>query len=99
MVQQFLQRSFGSRRAGFLALLAVLLVAGAPVLEAAHDHDLGASYADCLYCKQTSDLPIATSPGVPEVAVSRIHAAARIDAPAAQDPRANYTPRGPPTLS
>jgi hypothetical protein len=99
MVHQLLQRSFGSRQAGFLALLAVLLLASTPALEAAHDHDVGASYADCLYCKQAADLPIAAAPVVPAVAVRIADVDLPADAPALQAPCANYAPRGPPTLS
>jgi hypothetical protein len=99
MIQQLLQRSFRSRQAGLLALLAVLLLAGTPVLEAVHDHDAGTSYTDCLYCKQATDLPIVTSPGEPSIAVAHAPADLPFDTPAPRGPCANYSPRGPPLLS
>ncbi len=98
-MQQLLQRSLGGRQAGLLTLLAVLLLAGTPALEASHDHDTGAAYADCLLCKQSTDLPVVSAPGLP--AVTYGHAAADTPVVAVAPARvfANYSPRGPPASS
>jgi hypothetical protein len=98
MIQQFYQRILVSRQASVFALLAALLLASTPALEAAHDHDTGAAYAECLLCKQASDLPVASAPAALTVTI----APARIEAPVASvvHPRAfsNYAPRGPPSI-
>ena len=99
MIQQFYKRIFGNRQAGVFALLAVLLLASTPALEAAHDHGNDAAYADCLLCKQASDLPIVTAPAALAVTI----APARVDSPAAtfvhKRAFSDYAPRGPPAIS
>ena len=99
MIQRFYQRSFGSRQAGFLVLLAALLLSSTPALEASHDHDAGAGYADCLLCKQASDLPVVSAPGTAAVVASPTYVTALATTPALRRNCTNYSPRGPPALS
>jgi hypothetical protein len=99
MIQPLFQRTLGSRQARFLALLAVLLLAGTPALEAIHDHDTGPAYADCLLCKQAPDLPIVSASATVADAVLPGYAEVVFDVPALQLPCANYSPRGPPAIT
>ncbi len=99
MMQQLLQRSLRGRQAGLLTLLAVLLLGGTPALEASHDHGTGAAYADCLLCKQTSDLPVVSAPGIPSVAYGHAAVDTPVVASATSRVFANYSPRGPPASS
>lgn len=87
------------RQAGIFALLAVLLFASAPALEATHDHDAGASYADCLLCKQATDLTVATEQAPLSVRQTATTTIAIAVLPAVSRFPANYSPRGPPQLS
>ena len=98
MIQPLFQRTLGSRQARFLALLAVLLLAGTPALEAIHDHDTGPAYADCLLCKQAPDLPIVSASATVADGVLPGGAEGVGDAAAPRRPCAIYSPRGPPAI-
>ena len=99
MIQQLLQRTLRGRQASILALLAVLLLASAPALEASHDHDAGASYADCLVCKQATDLTVAPDQGaMATTSHEAITPVASLSAAVSRFP-ADYSPRGPPVIS
>ena len=82
-----------------LVLLAALLLAGSPALEAIHDHASGAAYADCLLCKQ------ADGAAVPAVTfLSLAQESSRVIEPATRPrtlaPRHTpFSPRGPPSVS
>lgn len=99
MIQQFYKRIFGNRQAGVFALLAVLLLASTPALEAAHDHGNDAAYADCLLCKQASDLPIVTAPAALAIILLPACVHTPVVAVVHSRPSSNYAPRGPPAIS
>ena len=99
MIQQFYKRILGNRQASIFALLAVLLLASTPALEATHDHDTGAAYADCLLCKQASDLPIVSAPAVLAAALLPARVETPVSAVTRKQPLSNYAPRGPPAIS
>ena len=99
MIQQFYQRILGSRQASAFALLAVLLLASTPALEAAHDHDTGAAYADCLLCKQASDLPVVSAPAALAVTIAPARVETLVATVVPKRAFSNYAPRGPPAIS
>ncbi len=99
MIQSVAQQLLVGGRSRFLALLAVVLLATTPLLEASHDHDTGAAYAECLLCKQSTDLPVVSAPGIPAVSYGHAAADTPVFAPALAPVFANYSPRGPPAVS
>ena len=99
MIHRLAQHKLVGGRSRFLVLLAALLLAGTPLLEASHNHDAGAAYADCLLCKQTSDLPVVSAPGALPVVVATTRVDAAVAAMVPARPFYSYAPRGPPPLS
>ena len=98
MIKGVRQCIIAAGRARVVVLLAALLLAGSPALEAIHDHASGAAYADCLLCKQAdaTALPAITHP-VLERESSRVFAPAT--RPQTQPQRyRSFSPRGPPTV-
>ena len=99
MIHRLARHTLMGSRSRFLVLLAALLLAGAPLLEASHDHDAGAAYSDCLLCKQASDLPVVSAPGALPVVIAATRVDTAVNALVPARPFYSYAPRGPPPLS
>ena len=99
MIQRARQCTIAAGRARFLVLLAVLVLAGSPALEAIHDHPSGTAYSDCLLCKhgETTAVSCIAHPsfahGSSPVVVAGPRPRTRVQQYQA------FSPRGPPSNS
>ncbi len=87
------------RLARIVAVLALLCLTGVQALEASHDHGFGDSPAQCLLCKTSAPLPLAS---VLPLLLFPLLVALLLPAPRAARAHNRYLPRlttGPPALS
>ncbi len=61
MVFPFTLKARSGRVARIVAVLALLCLTGVQALEASHAHGLGDAPAECLLCKTTAPLPLASA--------------------------------------
>lgn len=61
MVFPFTLNARRGRITRIIAVLALLCLTGAQALEASHDHGFGHSQAECLLCKTSAPLPLASA--------------------------------------
>lgn len=99
MVFPFTLKARSGRLTRIIAVLALLCLTGVQALEASHDHSFGDSQAECLLCKTSAPLPLAS---VLPLLLLPLMVALLLPAPRAARARNRYLPRlstGPPAVS
>lgn len=99
MVFPFTLKARSGRLARIIAVAALLCLTGVQALEASHAHGLGDTTAECLLCKTSASLPLATAP---PLLLLPMLVALLLPAPRAARARNRYLPRlttGPPAYS
>lgn len=99
MVFPFTLKARSGRLARIIAVAALLCLTGVQALEASHAHGLGDAPAECLLCKTSAPLPLASA--LPLLLLPLL-VALLLPAPRAAHARNRYLPRqttGPPAHS
>ncbi|MDO8860265.1 hypothetical protein Q6D67_01015 [Haliea sp. E1-2-M8] len=99
MVFSFTLKARSGRVARIIAVLALLCLTGVQALEASHAHGLGDAPAECLLCKTSAPLPLASA--LPPLVLSLL-LALLLPVPLAARACNRYLPRqttGPPAHS
>ncbi len=99
MVYPFTLKARSGRLARIVAVLALLFFTGVQTLEASHAHGQGDAPAECLLCKTSASLPLASA--LPPVLLTLLFTLF-LPAPGAARARNRFLPRqttGPPAHS